>query len=165
MTDASSSSSAASAAAPASPAPVPPTPPRMAATDRVVIDAQTRPWWDAAAEGRFLLRHCNACDAPYWYPRPFCPDCWSTDVTWIEASGRGTVYTWSVVHQNDVDPFDAEVPYVVAMVDLAEGPRVATRLVDVGPDEVAVGLEVTVVYRRFGGGRPIPVFTPRGARP
>lgn len=137
-----------------------PGPERHSATSRIVVDGQTQPWWDAVAEGRFLLRHCNACDAPYWYPRPFCPDCWSTDVSWVEASGRGTVYTWSVVHRNDVDPFDAELPYVVAMVDLEEGPRVATRIVDVAAPDVHIGLAVTVVYRRFGGGDQIPVFVP-----
>ncbi len=69
------------------------------------VDAFTRPYWDAAAEGRLLVRRCGACGAAHHYPREFCPRCWSEDVSWEEASGSATLYTWSVVHRNDLPPF------------------------------------------------------------
>jgi uncharacterized protein len=56
-------------------------------------DSETQPFWDALKDGKFLLRHCNACGRDHYYPRPFCPTCWSDDVAWKEASGRGTLYT------------------------------------------------------------------------
>ncbi|MFI6371096.1 Zn-ribbon domain-containing OB-fold protein [Streptomyces sp. NPDC050546] len=92
-------------------------------------DAFTRTYWDAAAEGRLLIRRCHACGRAHHYPREFCPRCWSEDVTWEVASGRATLYTWSVVHRNDLPPFAERTPYVAAVVDLAEGPRMMTEVV------------------------------------
>ncbi|MEU5215419.1 Zn-ribbon domain-containing OB-fold protein [Streptomyces sp. NPDC020807] len=122
------------------------------------IDAFTRPYWDAAAEGRLLLRHCAACDRPHHYPREFCPHCWSEDVDWRQASGRATLYTWSVVHRNDLPPFGERVPYVAAVVDLAEGPRMMTQLVDVPEADLRVGMDLTVSFRPEGD-VAVPVFT------
>ncbi|MFF3758926.1 Zn-ribbon domain-containing OB-fold protein [Streptomyces sp. NPDC002185] len=114
------------------------------------IDAFTRPYWDAAAEGRLLLRHCDACDRAHHYPREFCPYCWSEDVRWKRASGRATLYTWSVVHRNDLPPFGDRVPYVAAVVDLAEGPRMMTEVVGVAEGDLRIGMELEVAFRREG---------------
>ena len=81
-------------------------------------DIETQPFWDAARDGRLLIKRCAACGRAHFYPRPFCPFCWSERVEWEEASGRATLYTWSVVHQNDLPPFGERVPYVAAIVDL-----------------------------------------------
>ncbi|QJT06934.1 nucleic acid-binding protein [Streptomyces asoensis] len=123
-------------------------------------DAFTRAYWDAAAEGRLLIRRCGACARPHHYPREFCPYCWSEDVTWEDASGRATLYTWSVVHRNDLPPFGGRTPYVAAVVDLAEGPRMSTEIVREGEREGAgpelrAGLELAVVFRDG-----VPVFRP-----
>ncbi|NML50198.1 nucleic acid-binding protein [Streptomyces sp. R302] len=123
------------------------------------VDAFTRAYWDAAAEGRLLIRHCRTCDRPHHYPREFCPHCWSEDVDWVPASGRATLYTWSVVHRNDLPPFGARVPYVAAVVDLAEGPRMMTEVVDVPEPELHVGMALTVAFRAGEGGVAVPVFT------
>lgn len=96
------------------------------------VDAFTRTYWDAAAQGRLLIRRCGACGRAHHYPREFCPHCWSEEVTWEEASGRATLYTWSTVHRNDLPPFGDRTPYVAAVVDLAEGPRMMTELVSAG---------------------------------
>ncbi|MEE1814953.1 Zn-ribbon domain-containing OB-fold protein [Streptomyces sp. SP18ES09] len=114
------------------------------------IDAFTRPYWDAAAEGRLLLRHCDACDRTHHYPREFCPYCWSEDVRWERASGRATLYTWSVVHRNDLPPFGDRVPYVAAVVDLVEGPRMMTEIVGVAEGDLRIGMELEVAFRREG---------------
>ncbi|MBT2525327.1 Zn-ribbon domain-containing OB-fold protein [Streptomyces sp. ISL-99] len=124
------------------------------------IDAFTRPYWDAAAEGRLLLRRCRACARPHHYPREFCPYCWSEDVDWERASGRATLYTWSVVHRNDLPPFGARVPYVAAVVDLAEGPRMMTEVVDCEESGLGVGMELRVAFRRGEGTEMVPVFRP-----
>ncbi|MER6097877.1 Zn-ribbon domain-containing OB-fold protein [Streptomyces sp. NPDC001728] len=132
------------------------------------IDAFTRPYWDAAAEGRLLLRRCAACDRVHHYPREFCPHCWSEDARWEEASGRATLYTWSVVHRNDLPPFGERVPYVAAVVDLAEGPRMMTEVVDVAEDDLRIGMQLRVAFRREGaegsaGVVTVPVFTAAAA--
>ncbi|MFJ8593858.1 Zn-ribbon domain-containing OB-fold protein [Streptomyces sp. NPDC093598] len=122
-------------------------------------DAFTRTYWDAAAEGRLLIRRCGACGRAHHYPREFCPHCWSEDVTWETASGRATLYTWSVVHRNDLPPFPDRVPYVAAVVELAEGPRMMTEIVGseghrAGEDpELSDGAELEVAFREG-----IPVF-------
>lgn len=129
-------------------------------SDLPLIEAESRPYWDAAAEGRFLIRTCNACGEVHHYPRPFCPSCWSDDVEWTEASGEATLYTWSVVHRNDMVPFDQLVPYVPAVVDLAEGPRVMTNVVDVEPDSLEIGMALTVTFRQQADDLTVPVFKP-----
>ncbi|MGA5503031.1 Zn-ribbon domain-containing OB-fold protein [Streptomyces umbrinus] len=111
------------------------------------VDAFTRPYWDAAAEGRLLLRRCGACGRAHHYPREFCPRCWSEDVTWEPASGRATLYTWSVVHRNDLPPFGSRTPYVAAVVDLTEGPRMMTEVVGCGEGALRVGMALEVAFR------------------
>lgn len=123
-------------------------------------DLETQPFWDAAKEERLLIRHCNACGEYHFYPRPFCPSCWSEDVEWFDASGRATLYTWSVVYQNDLPPWPARVPYVAAVVDLAEGPRMQTNVVDCEFDSLADGMELEVVFQETSEDFTIPVFRP-----
>ncbi|MFJ9808141.1 Zn-ribbon domain-containing OB-fold protein [Streptomyces sp. NPDC101158] len=127
------------------------------------VDAFTRPYWDAAADGRLLLRHCTACDRPHHYPREFCPHCWSEAVEWRPASGRAVLYTWSVVHRNDLPPFGERVPYVAAVVDLAEGPRMMTEIVDCPESALRIGMDLDVAFRAEGDVQ-VPVFTPRRSR-
>ncbi|GAO09508.1 hypothetical protein TPA0598_05_02290 [Streptomyces lydicamycinicus] len=118
------------------------------------VDDFTRPYWDAAAEGRLLLRRCRAegCGAAHHYPREFCPSCWSEDVGWEPATGRATLYTWSVVHRNDLPPFGDRVPYVAAVVDLAEGPRMMTEITDCPEPELRIGMPLVVHFREAGEG-------------
>lgn len=126
------------------------------------VDAFTRPWWTAAAEGRLLLRRCGACGRAHHYPREFCPHCWSEDVAWEPATGRAVLYTWSVVHRNDLPPFGGRVPYVAAVVDLAEGPRMMTELVDCPAEALRVGMPLEVAFRRETEEVTVPVFRPAG---
>ncbi|MFJ8083543.1 Zn-ribbon domain-containing OB-fold protein [Streptomyces sp. NPDC096205] len=104
-------------------------------------DPFSRPYWDAAAEGRLLLRRCRDCGRPHHHPREFCPYCWSEDVEWEEASGRATLYTWSVVHRSELPGFRERTPYVVGVVDLAEGPRMATEIVECATEIVGSAAE------------------------
>lgn len=123
-------------------------------------DDTTRPWWDAAAEGRFLVVRCMECKEAHYYPRPFCPRCGGERVSWEEASGEATLYTWSVVHQNDLPPFAGKVPYVAAVVDLKEGPRMMTNVVGCEFEDLRVGMALRVEFEDIGEGFQIPVFRP-----
>ena len=112
-------------------------------------DAFTAPYWQAAAGGRLLLRRCRApgCGAAHHYPREFCPRCWSGDVEWVTASGDATLYTWSVVHRNDLPPFGERVPYVAAVVELAEGPRMMTEITGCSEGALRIGMPLRVAFR------------------
>ena len=123
-------------------------------------DDTTRPWWDAAGEGKLLLVRCSDCGRAHYYPRPFCPRCGSESVSWEEASGDATLYTWSVVFQNDLPPFGEKVPYVAAVVDLREGPRMMTNVVGCEFDDLRVGMALRVQFEDIGEGFNIPVFSP-----
>jgi uncharacterized OB-fold protein len=124
-------------------------------------DAFTRTYWDAAAEGRLLVRRCGACGRAHHYPREFCPFCWSEDVTWEPASGRAALYTWSVVHRNDLPPFAERTPYVAAVVELAEGPRMMTEVVGCEPGRLRAGMALAVEFREIAEGEgAVPVFRP-----
>ena len=121
-------------------------------------DAETVPYWDAAREHRLLIKRCTACGQPHWYPRPFCPHCWSEAVEWEEASGNATLYTWSVVRRNDLPPFGERVPYITAVVDLDEGPRMLSNLVDIDEADVRIGMRLEVRWQEDGD-YVLPVFT------
>lgn len=129
-----------------------------ARNDLPTIEDESRPFWDAAKEHRFLIARCRSCRHAHHYPRPFCPFCWSEDVVWEDASGRATLYTYSTVYVNDLYPFREKLPYVAAVVDLEEGPRVMTRLVDVEESELHVGMPVVVDFEQLTDDLTVPVF-------
>jgi len=120
-------------------------------------NAVTEPYWRAAAQGRFLLPRCRACRAFHHHPRRWCPHCWSHDLEWAEPSGRGTVVTYTIVHQPPSPGFD--VPYVLAVVRLEEGPQMMCNVVDVDPGEVRCDMPVTVTFERRGD-MALPQFRP-----
>jgi uncharacterized protein len=123
-------------------------------------DPSTQPFWDAAAQGRLLISVCHDCHHRFFYPRPFCPTCWSESVGWLQASGRAQLYTWSVVYINDLPPFRSRVPYVAAIAELEEGPRMETNIVDCEFDGLYVGMALEVQFRAESGVPSIPVFRP-----
>jgi len=132
----------------------------MARADLPLPDAETQPFWDGCRGRRLLIKRCNACGRAYFYPRDFCPQCWSTDTSWEEASGRATLYTWSVVYRNDLPPFDQRTPYVAAVIDLVEGPRMLTNVEGCPFEELAMGMELVVDWRVESDEITLPVFRP-----
>jgi uncharacterized protein len=109
-------------------------------------DESTEPYWAATREGKLLVKRCADCRRAHFYPRPFCPFCWSERVEWEEAAGRATLYTYSVVHVNDLPPFPTKVPYVAAIVELEEGPRLMTNVVDCDFDDLEIGMHLDAVF-------------------
>jgi hypothetical protein len=133
--------------------------------DIPTADAGTRPFWDGVAEGRLLIKRCRDCSRAHFYPRAFCPHCWSQAVEWEQAAGLGTLYTWSVVHVNDLPPFDRRVPYIAALAELAEGPRMMTNIIDCSVPDLRAGMELELACRAVNGAPPLPFFRPRGLPP
>jgi uncharacterized OB-fold protein len=136
----------------------------MARADIPTIDTASAPYWDGARQGRLLIAECGACDRVHHYPRPFCPHCWSDNVHPVQASGTGTLYTYSTVYANDLPPFRDRLPYVAAIVELAEGPRVMTTIEGALPEGLQVGMAVTATFRPVDADDPespyLTVFTP-----
>jgi len=128
-----------------------------AAKDRVIpappVNPETKPFWDAAAKGQLLIKVCTACHQPHFYPRAICPFCMSDRTEWKQASGRGTVYSYSVMKR-------AEVPYAIAYVTLEEGPTMMTNIVDCDLDAIRIGQKVAVAFKPTDGGAPVPMFSP-----
>ena len=114
---------------------------------------ETRPFWDAAAQGRLLLKKCLACDQLHYYPRTICPFCGSDRTEWQPAAGTGSIYSWSVMRR-------AETPYAIAYVTLDEGVTMLTNIVGCDLDAIRIGQKVRVVFTPTDGGPPVPTFTP-----
>lgn len=128
--------------------------------DVPTVEAATKPYWDAAADGVLLIAKCEDCGKVHHYPRPFCPSCWSENVIGIESSGRGTLYTYSTVYVNDLHPFKERLPYVAAIVELDEGPRLMTNMEDCEPAELQVGMPVIVGFRPISEDFTATIFRP-----
>jgi uncharacterized OB-fold protein len=134
--DAAAPDAASSAQTSAGPGPVP-------GHDRPLpeTDPLSSVYWAAAARGELLIQTCDSCGNNQFYPRAVCTTCGQTP-RWLQASGDGTVYTFTIVRQHGMSPFREEVPYVIAMIDLAEGPRLMSRITDCDVDDVHVGMAV-----------------------
>jgi uncharacterized protein len=119
------------------------------------VNEETRRFWEAAREHQLLYGHCSTCNLPHYYPRSICPNCFSERTQWKPASGKGEVYTFSVMHRS------ANGPYVIAYVALTEGPRILTNLVDCEFDRISIGSPVKLIWKatQGDGTPPLPFFT------
>ncbi|HEV2008163.1 MAG TPA: Zn-ribbon domain-containing OB-fold protein [Burkholderiales bacterium] len=134
----------------------------MTTTERPVPtpDAATAPYWSAAHERRLVMPRCLDCSRYHFYPRTLCPHCGSARLEWSECSGRGTVYSYTIVHRAPSPAFAADVPYVVAVVEIDEGLRLMTNVVGCAPDTVRIGMKVGVTFRQVADDVTLPVFEP-----
>jgi len=121
-------------------------------------NADSQPYWAAAREDRLVLQKCSDCGAYRFYPRYLCPDCWSENADWVDVSGRGTVHSFTIVARAPLPAFREKVPYVVAIIDLAEGPRMITNIVGDDALGVAIGDPVAVTFETRADGFKLPQF-------
>jgi uncharacterized protein len=120
----------------------------------------TKPYWDNARAGRLVTQRCRACGRIWHPPLPACPHCHSTDIGWREVRGDGTVYTYTVVRHATHAALADRVPYVVAIVELTEGPRLVTGITGCAPGDVRVGMAVRACFREVADGVMLPYFEP-----
>jgi uncharacterized OB-fold protein len=118
----------------------------------------SRPYWEACARHELLLQWCVACGKPQFYPRSVCVRCGGSELEWRRASGRATVYTFSVVHR--APDASLPTPYIVALVDLEEGVRMMTNVVECDPADARIGMAVEVTFDDLGDGMSVPLFRP-----
>ncbi len=118
------------------------------------ITMETEAYWTAANEGKLLMKRCGDCDKTHFYPRAICPHCHSSNTEWYEASGKGVIYSYSVMRRGDT-------PYAIAYVTVAEGITMLSNIVDCDYDALAIGQDVEVTFRQsVDGEQAIPVFRP-----
>lgn len=117
-------------------------------------------YWDAIDDERFELQHCPDCDTWIHYPRTLCPECWNGDLAWREASGVGEVYSIATLHFSPIDAYEGEAPYAVAVIELAEGPKMMANVVNCDPEDVDIGDPVGITFEDRGE-RKVPQFEPR----
>jgi uncharacterized protein len=123
------------------------------------IDSDTRPYWEATKKEELLIQYCPKCEQYQFYPRILCKNCLS-DVEWVKANGTGFVYSYSVIHRVFNPEFQDKVPFIVALIELDEGPRLMTNLIDIDPQQVKTGLKVKVDFRETIGEYKLPKFRP-----
>jgi uncharacterized OB-fold protein len=116
------------------------------------VNPESKPFFDAAREGKLLLGKCSACNALHYYPRAVCPFCSDEKIQWVEAKGKGTLYSYSVMRR-------VAEPYAIAYVTLEEGVTMLTNMVDCDLDRLRIGDPVRLVFKAAEGGEMIPMFT------
>lgn len=122
------------------------------------VSAESRPFWEAARRHVLSLQRCEGCGDYVYYPRPVCPACGSDRLTWETVSGEGVIYSYTVCHRPAGPAFKAEVPYVVALIDLKEGPRMLSNIVTDDPATVRIGLPVRVHFEDVSEEISLPKF-------
>jgi uncharacterized protein len=124
-----------------------------------LIDGLSSRYWEAAGEGTLLIQHCATCGAYQFYPRRHCTTCHAPEPEWVQASGRGRLHTFTVVHRSANPEFAEDCPYVFAIVELEEGARMATRIVEADPDRLACDLPVRLTWpNEDAADPPLPLF-------
>ena len=123
------------------------------------IQPETAAFWEATTRGVLLLQRCSGCATVLWYPRFLCVKCHSTDLVDFEASGRGTVYSFTLTTRGILEYADAG-SYVLAMVELDEGPKMMTNIVGCDPGDITIGMPVEVEFHPTGGDAALPRFRP-----
>lgn len=123
-----------------------------------VIDPGSEPFWSAAKQHRLSIPRCKACNQHHFYPRELCPHCHSDELEWTDASGRGEIYSYTIARKPAGPAFAADVPYVVAMIALDEGPRMLTNIITADVDSVRIGDRVRVKFDDVAADLTLPKF-------
>lgn len=122
-------------------------------------DRDNQHFLDEWRDGRLAFQACGSCGHKFFYPRPLCPHCWSDQLTWMQAEGRGQVVSFSLVHRPNDPAFIDEAPIALAEIRIAEGPTLLARLVDAASESIQMGMPVRLVPKSGAGRFPLPAFT------
>jgi hypothetical protein len=128
-----------------------------------IVNPWAKPFWQAAREGRLIIQQCKDCGRYIFYPRIACIHCSSGKVEWVEASGKGTVYSYTVVESNAPSAFIQDMPYVIAIVRLEEGVQMLTNIIGCDPYQVRCDMPVQVTFEKLDDEFTLPKFKPSTA--
>jgi uncharacterized protein len=121
---------------------------------------ETQPYWEGCKNHELRVQKCTACGHCQFYPRLYCTACMSDRVEWVKTSGRGQVLSFTVVYRPVTRAFAAEVPYVVALITLDEGPQMMSNIVGCAPESVRIGMPVEVVFEDWTEEVSVAKFRP-----
>jgi uncharacterized OB-fold protein len=126
------------------------------------ITPEAQPYWDGLKEHKLMLPKCDDCGKPFFYPRIACPLCHSRRISWIQASGKGKLYSFEIAYRSLSPAFKVKAPYILAMVELEEGPRLMSNLINIEPDPkvITCDMPVEVVFEKLTDEITIPLFQP-----
>lgn len=129
------------------------------------ITPETRPYWEGLKKRHLMLPNCSRC-GPFFYPRPYCPKCHRPATGWVKASGRGRLHSFQIAYQSFQSAFKIKPPYVLAMIELEEGPRLMSNLIGIAPDPSVIqcDMPVEIVYEDLGNDVVLPLFKPAPAK-
>lgn len=125
-----------------------------------VVNSWTMNFWKGNNEGKLMIQKCKDCHQPIFYPRMSCPFCFSDSIEWIESSGKGKIYSYTVVRSNAPSAFLADMPFIIAVIRLDEGVQMLTNIVECEPEEVCCELPVQVVFEKLTDEFTLPKFKP-----
>lgn len=125
------------------------------------VTPEMKPFWDAARRHELVVQRCTGCGTHRFPARDICSRCLSRDAAWTPVSGRGSVFSWAIMHQVYHPGFAAEVPYAVVVIELDEGARLVSNLVDCAPADIRAGMPVEVVFDDVAPDVSLPKFRPR----
>ena len=125
-----------------------------------LLNNESKPYFEATKENKLVIQYCSHCNKYQFYPRVFCMNCFSDQIDWVESTGNGKVYSYSVVHKTAIAEMKDKVPYIIALIDLEEGVRLMSHVVDIVEEDLVVGLDVSVVFREEIEGYKLPQFVP-----
>ncbi len=121
---------------------------------------ESQQYWDAALEGKLMIQHCQDCGSYIFYPRSVCDVCHSNNLEWKQASGKGKIYSYSVVYRPVSKAFEADVPYAVAIIELDEGVHMLSNIVEIEPEGLYIGMPVEVIFEERSESIKMPMFKP-----
>ena len=125
-----------------------------------VQDHVTGRFWESAREHKLLIQRCSDCDEYQFFPQTSCRVCLSDRTEWVESRGRGQIYSYTIVHRPPNASFDEDVPYSVALIELEEGVRMMSNVVEIEPQDIRVGMPVEVVFEDISPTISLPKFRP-----
>lgn len=124
------------------------------------ITVETAPFWEGCKKEQLLIQQCRHCGHYQFYPRLMCTNCMNREVDWIEASGKGKVKTYTIIHRAISEAYMKEAPYVLAIIELEEGPTMMSNVINCDPEKVYIGQEVEVTFEKWSEEVTIPKFSP-----
>jgi uncharacterized OB-fold protein len=128
------------------------------------ITPEAKPYWEGLREQKLMLPRCRACRRAHFYPRILCPHCHASDIEWFQASGRGKLHSFEIGYQSFNKAFKVKPPFVLAMIELEEGPRMMSNLIGIEPDpkKIRCDMPVEVVFEKQTEEITLPLFRPTG---
>ncbi|MDQ1239664.1 MAG: uncharacterized protein QG577_1850 [Thermodesulfobacteriota bacterium] len=125
-----------------------------------IVNEWARPFWEAARQHKLMIQECKDCGKHIFYPRMSCPECFSEHLDWVECSGHGTVYSFTVVESNPPSAFIPDLPYVVALIKLEEGVQMLSNIVEWEPGQLRCDMPVQVTFEKLNDEFTLPKFKP-----